>query len=1075
MNSKAVFDIYKASAGSGKTYTLVREYLFLLFKSVVVSDLHRKILAVTFTNKATGEMKRRIVESLFEICSGKSSFIDDILAKYDDQYETREDVEKKAHDILRNILDNYSGFNVKTIDSFFQQVLRGFAQEISFHNNFTVQIDKNEIIESAVDDIIFNLSKESGVYDYVEKYALMQVTAGKGLNIKASLLQMVLNLYNDEFQTLPKESFELRMFDSVIDKIDNSEGALKLRIKNVMGDILAAFERNGLELGDVKGGLGRSFAKYYDYETLRKADFKPTDTFYASLMVDDIDKWAKKADQDRFIVLLGDTRDSRKMLNELLVAFRTVVLIKKNLYIIAILKSVRERMEESARESKMMTISSTGEFINKIIENTETPFIYEKIGVFVENYMIDEFQDTSVLQWENFKPLLKESVSQMNWNMVVGDVKQSIYRWREGDWDILNNRVQIEMTNADTKVNTLGRNYRSCRNVVCANNFLLEGVVENCKDYLYEDAYVGLGAEMAEDRWKMFKGLYEDVKQEPVKKEEGSYNVCFVRDEDKDVDWEEVAMGRMLKDIEMLKENGYLYSDITVLVRRNKEATMVANYLLENGISVMSSEALMIKNSQMVQFVVIFMRYLANVRDVLSRFNLTITYAMLFGEEERILGDLDRYVCGVFEGEYEWETMVFGETIANELRGVKMFSNYELALSLVTIFDIVDRDVDYVQAFLDVVYEFEIGGDGEVGMFMEYWDKKCDSLKLSTANEGDSVNIYTIHKAKGMEYEVVLIPFCDWGLKPNTSMSNYVWVDAKDYDEKITGGLPLVPVDLGKGYSAALRTLFADKAREEYEKCCIDELNVSYVALTRAVKHLYLYARLNEKKGGFTLQNLMYGALTEGGEREGFVKTDEEDVVRYSLGSVEANEREEEKEKKVCVLDIKKSSYASVDGYLRLKGDDKTSIVIERSTHYGRQMHSLLENVVMKDDVARVLETIVLENEREAIRALMGRFMDYSDEVRSWFDGSYDVLNEREILTPEGRIYRPDRVMVDRAVNKVIVVDYKFGAKREKYVKQVRTYMELLKGMGYGEVEGRICYIDGERCEAANFCTIINV
>ncbi len=1061
------FDIYKASAGSGKTYNLVLRYLKLLFKEKYYGDYHKRILAVTFTNKATEEMKGRIVKSLYQMTKLESPYIEEIMLSYTEVYRKREDVQKEAYIILASILDKYTNFNVRTIDSFFQQILRSFSREMSFYSNYRVELDKKVLIESVVDEMVNDLDASAPLYKYIEKFALMKVGEGASFNIKRSLLEMIVSLYDDAFVKYSDSLPNLDEFEGIVDSFESLEGNLMGEIEGIASNLVAMMAKNGLVVTDFKGGKN-TFAKYYVFDAMKTKGFDFSDTFHKSLLSDDIELFASKANQDKVSGFVCNTAVDRRRLNDLIPEYHTLQAIKKNLYIVVILGELKNILVEKSKEENLLLMSSTAEFINKIIENSDAPFIYEKTGVFIDNYMIDEFQDTSILQWENFLPLLKESVASGNWNMVVGDVKQSIYRWREGDWSILNEKVE-DMFAKNIHINNLKVNYRSYSNVIKMNNYILPSIIDHSKGYLEEEAYVGLNEDIAEARWSCFKRLYADLEQDINNSKSGSSQLSFIKHAGVGSAWRDVALDKMYNQIEYLRgEKGYLYSDICILVRENKEAKLSANFLIERGVPVVSNEALFVMNSVVVQFLLSFLRYMSNPNSEQYRLELLFYYGNISGTTESIMLELDKYVNGGEFIEAEWEQTVFGLDKFVMFEKAKRGTLYELIVDLLTIFGLNTRDEQYTQALLDIVFEQENNGNGDLRQFLEFWDKKGDKMKISMSSDSDSVQIYTIHKSKGMEYDIVFIPFCDWTLGPNRRISNYVWVE----NMSNSGGgldLPIVPVDLGKGYSGILKTKFADKAREEYEKCCIDQLNIAYVGFTRAVKQLYVYSKLTldktgEVKNEFNVPYLMYKEMMKG-ENDEIKLLESDDVVDFTLGEVDHNDSVANvSEDDTLYLDFGARKQEDIKRYLRLKGDVEFGEMMNSRVIYGKVMHSVFETLASQDEVAPKLKTLVASGlitavDSVIIEEMIGRFINFSDVTKLWFSGHYKVLNEVEILIPNGDVYRPDRVMVDDGIGKAIVVDYKFGAEHKRYHNQVKGYMKLLMEMGYSDVEGYISYI----------------
>ena len=1154
--------VYKASAGSGKTYTLVYEYIRYLFNAqfnnaqcttnglelkrkmhnsqlltlspvglplkqgenggctysspvlgevceagrgykLSTLNLHRGILAVTFTNKSTAEMKERIVKALYELSKGeKEDYVEKLREDIPVLKGVKDDViAQMAERFLTDILQDYTQFRVSTIDGFFQQIVRSFARELNLNNQYQVELETKTILEMAVDNMLASLgsnsqlltpsaslvplrqgdnsgeaqvaskeqggnswvvqvaSKEQGdnsgveLLDWLTEFASDNVEDGRSWNPRNAILGLT-ELVTKESYRLQKEAFGFDL-KRLKEYRDNLRGIIKkfdADLKMVCDEAMGSFDWNdGLEW------FGRDRISRFNYEYLVDKKYDLNDKFKKCAESDDLGDWCKvkykkKVELQPLVTRLhGCARRIVELCEgERFREYKTAKFVNSHIYILGILNEIDNYAMEICKAKDCLMISSTADFINKIIDNSDTPFIYEKVGVRTEHFMIDEFQDTSRLQWSNFVPLLKDAVAQGNESMIVGDVKQSIYRWRNGDWSILHKGIKDEFGNY-VKNDTLGENYRSSAEVIEFNNKLYGELPKLADAQLKEQGVIEEG---------YLQGIYADSEQGVGKKDnpKGYVRVEFLVDdeEDKELKWNVQSLNRM---VEAMRELGH-YGEMAVLVRENKEARKVAERLKEERIPFYSSEALCVADDVAVRFIVAVLEYLMQPYEQLYRANVVALYREIQG---RRIGAEDFELMSYKGVEYvDWENQLFGGEKAEKFGRVKYMSLLSVIESLIALFDLNDVDGGvhsiYLQSFIDKVQTYAIDGTLDIRSLLEYWGIQGEKTFIAMPEGGDAVRIITIHKSKGLEFGVVFIPFMNWSMglstKDNIQLVNTANKSRKNHlfiDEVL-----VVPVNT-RSSKKLLSSEFKNDVVEEYLATCLDVMNVLYVATTRASQQLYIYcnSNLNEKKDSSEIDHIPIAKLL----RSMLLEQDAEKMVYESNEKVPYSLKEKDDKEKIENVELKRDKESlptdeevAERAQLRFKYSEDTGE--EDVRRYGIMMHRLFERIITLDDVPGAIDYLEREGEniddlRSEVEAILA-----IDGVADLFDVRWRVLNEAEIFDgAKGRIYRPDRVMIDDAKNEVVVVDYKFGEYTDeahaKYQRQVGRYVRLIGDMGY--------------------------
>lgn len=1069
--------VYRASAGAGKTHKLTGEYLTLLFAG---PGAFRRILAVTFTNKATDEMKTRIIDELYKLASGRRSDYVDLLKSAGTR--TEEEVRVQASKILIDILHDYSAFNISTIDRFFQQTMRAFTREIGLQGGYGIEMDQELVLTEAVDRLLADLDKPENkeLLGWLLRFAEEKIEGGGEWNLRKDIMALSREIFKESYKAFSDE-----VGRDVADKgvLENYKDSLYKIIRSVESEAqslgekaLAIMERHVVKPTDFKGG---SRSPLCFFERLAKGEMKePTATFLG--LADKVENYyTKTASPGMKQIIEATVADgldecvrSTLYLFDHLKDYYTAKEIVRYYYTLGILTDVSRQVAAYREEKNVMLIADTTELLNRVISGSDAPFIYEKTGTHIDHYMIDEFQDTSGMQWDNFRPLIEESLAHGRDNLIVGDVKQSIYRFRNSDWKLLDEQVQSDFSPEEIREETLKDNWRSCRNIVEFNNALfttLPGVFQD----LYNEALSAssLTEEQRAVHFTKIMSAYEKSFQRvppPFRQKDGHVRVEFLpTDEEKD--WKELSLEHLPGVIGKLQEDGYALKDIAILVRTNQEGAMVADALLTYkeehpdapyGYDIISDDALFVSGSSAVRFLVALLRHLKNPED---RTNERLAF----------------YSYLVLKGMFGTDRHAFPSEVTAALRALSRQSLYEITEGLFRLFaaDFPENEQVFVQAFLDLVSEYAQKESADLERFLKWWDDTGWRKTIVTPDGQNAIRILTVHKSKGLGFKVVIVPFCDWEIDHRPTKPVILWCHP---EEKPFDRLHLVPVRYGQ---ALAKTIFAGDYFKERLHAFIDNLNTLYVAFTRSKEELLVFAprpkKIKEGTGEVEKISSLSDALWTGLHTEAADTRDGEPLIPLpasfdtEAGVFELGDwwRPDIKTGTTDMDEIGMARLNSIspDDRLQLRLHGKGYFFDDAQRKHGALMHEVLSGIRTREDIVRSVEQYRLEGiiDREEAVALVSRLerLLSRQEAISWYDGTAHVLNEVDILFGKGLSRRPDRVMITE--EKVIVVDYKFGEHtNQRYHSQVREYLKLIRQMGYKQVEGFIWYVELDKIEA---------
>ena len=1035
------FSIYDASAGSGKTYALVKEYLKIILSSPK-NDAYRNILAITFTNKAVHEMKSRIVGSLSEFAKDTPSSKAQELMQ-DISVDTRLSIiqiKTKAQQIIKHLIHNYAAFDISTIDKFTHKVIRAFAHDLNLPMTFEVTLDTENLLIEAVDAIIAQAGEDEILTNLLVDFTMEKTDDDKSWDISREILEtgkLVLNENNRN---------EITHFqDKSITEF--------LEIKKKLVAVCAELEKETITFGNQAAALleqkeidPKSFSRGTfpnHIASIQAGKFNPKNKTFKE--VDDIA--INKTAQDRELIE-AIIPDLLSILSKVYALFEKIYFYKaflKNITPLSLLNTVSNELAKIQQEQNILSITEFNALIHREIQNQPAPFIYERLGERYRHFFIDEFQDTSEMQWQNLIPLIDNALSGQDEYgdkgtlMIVGDPKQSIYRWRGGKAEqfIELSKDQNPFNNPDKKVTQLEYNYRSYSQIIEFNNSFFKQLAN---EFQHPD----------------YKDLYENHSHQKVNSKTGGYvNISFLPDtaesEEVGVDKTEKYVQATLDTINQVLEKGFEYKDIVILTRKRGQGIAVANFLTEQGVPLLSSETLMIQNATEVRFIIQVLKYLKNSADIDAKAHF-LHYLGLHAQDHLPVHDfIAKGKELVDETEFEHWLLQFNLDLSfQNLRKKSLYEAVEIMVS--KFLNPKLRTSSYVQYFLDIVLERDIRNQAGVADFLDFWDKSADKFSIPSPEGTNAVRIMTIHKSKGLEFPVVIMPFAeeDYSRKPKDKL----WLNA----EEATVGLPKVLIDNSsamEGFGGDALELYTIKKQEEL----LDNINVLYVALTRAEEQLYIISSKNLSSKGEVPKNNMCAFFVNYLLEQGVYK---EEILEYEFGNLIKLSSEDKHEDSSKII----PSVNEVLNPKNIKIAQREALMWgthqQEAIAYGNVIHEILSFVKCKNDVdlaiVKAIEDGLIQlGQKEVVYQTIFEIVNHESLINHFAEGNR-VLNEQTIIQKEGKIIKPDRMVVTPD-KKVFLLDYKTGVPNPKYITQLNHYQNVIEQMGFEVVEKVLIYI----------------
>lgn len=1077
--------VYKASAGSGKTFTLASEYITLVVKN---PQDYKKILAVTFTNKATQEMKTRILSQLYGIAHklpDSQAYYEQVLRKTGFPELT---IRENAAEALSLLTHHYNEFRVQTIDAFFQSVLRNLARELNLTANLRIDLNDEQVEAQAVDELINSLEEGEEVLTWIRDYIDKNIEDDKGWNVIGQIKDFGKNIFKDFYKEhkaeLDNRFREESFFDDFITDLRKIRKESPKKVKEQAGKLLQKISDAGVDIGYFVKGLCGYITKQFENEP---TDDGPSANVLKCL--DSPDNWLLKkcpaGEKERISALISESWYDDLLLleqyrKECWKEYQSSNLTLKHLSQLRLLHAISEAVDEINKDTNRFMLSNTQSLLSTLMKDTDTPFVFEKMGAYLKHIMIDEFQDTSTIQWTNFRKLLDNCMAQIeSHNLIVGDVKQSIYRWRQGDWKLLNN-IEYDFSEEQIKIEPLETNYRSEENIIRFNNaFFTQAVIQTVKELESDD--IKGASQLIE--------AYKEIEQKPRKDDgKGSVHIkLFPYDKKAVSEYNENVLNELVSNIRELLKRGYKQKDIAILVRSKGVIQDIADKFqgeFGTDVSIVSDEAFQLDASLAVNVIIAALRLLTHPDDKLTESKLVKLYQQQVKQTDR-----DNNALFVDEGERELKSFLPSGYV-DKFDFLLRLSLVDLVDEIYSLFNLgsLEGQSAYVCTFYDTLNEYLRDHPADIDDFIEEWE---DSLSSNTiqSDEVDGIRLITIHKSKGLEYDNVLIPFCDWGLEK--TVGNTIWCPG-DNKEKPYGDLPLIPIDFSK---KMIGTVFEDDYKEEHLQNTVDNMNLLYVAFTRAGKNLFITGKKASKSTFTKLQNgntatdrsqiiqLVIDNLANELPEATVDDAGDKEAIIFDFGTLLDCEQRVDKEKstenpfeltpkthklKIETFPHPVSFRQSNKSHDFINGEDIDPSDANRYIKVGNILHQLFSTILTEADIQPRLKELeqegVIYNDEVTSRELQNKIANalMNEKVKDWFSSRWKLFNECTILDYDkesGDIHehRPDRVMTDG--KEIIVVDFKFGKPREEYHEQVQRYMSLLLRMGYEKVSGYIWYV----------------
>ena len=1056
--------IYKASAGSGKTFTLAVNFIRLLIEQ---PENYRHILAVTFTNKATAEMKQRILSQLYGIAHG----LDDSDAYYEKVREAtgldEDTIRQRASQALEMLIHDYSHFRVETIDSFFQSVLRGLARELNLGTGMSIELDTKRVISEGVDLLLRELSAGDPTLQWIVNYIGSEIDEGKHWNITDSLKNFARNIHDETYQQRA-EQLRTQLQDADIigtlrKRLSQEREQAKRAIDAQVDSFFKILDANSLTVDDMSYGTSGVCSYYIK---LRGRNYNIAFAGRALDASQRPEAWAtaKSPRKKEIVALASSTLMPHLNATEQLRASKvstinTCDLVLRHLYQLQLINVIHDRILQLNRDENRFLLADTCRMLSQM-QTGDSSFVFEKLGYYIRHIMIDEFQDTSRMQWDNFLHILREGLSGGNESMLVGDVKQAIYRWRGSDWRILNGEVHRELGLYTPKeAHKLSMNRRSMREIVEFNNHLFA----QCNTLLADL----LGPTYAPP----LIHAYSDVEQEHKEKREGYVRIVDVAHE-KGENADEVMCRQVLSTIEEMLASGISEKHIALLLRTNTQIQQIVNYMAIHApsIHIFSAEAYRLDASTAVNMLVDALRWIADPEQSVALLQVAINYHHNVLDDNWKAADIIAH-----------STTGYGlpDALTGRHATLQQTPLYELAEELYRTLQLhrMADESGYLLAFFDYLTQFCTTKSGSIKEFIRYWE---DDLRNKSIPSGgaDGIEAMTIHKSKGLEFHTVIIPFCEWELNKH---SGILWIAPED-----TSYTPLATNPIA--YSEAMKnSVFAAEYHEEYLQQIVDSYNLLYVALTRPKANLVILkstTKSNIAKGkvmnnvaqlitsalGTNPEGMLeYGALAIPSQQS----CDEEDTDKQRNP---LEERPQPLRVEMCSEELNVHFRQSNQSkrFIAQAQEESTEHPQGSSTSYldrGLLLHELFALVHTASDLPAAIEQmsrdgLIGSTDKQEIERLANRALEHP-QAADWFSGRYTLYNECTILyrDDKGIVHRmrPDRVMTDG--ERFIVVDFKFARERDKHHDQVRDYIRELRRMGNTNVEGYLWYVYENRIQ----------
>lgn len=1036
METSSPFLIYNASAGSGKTFTLVKEYLKKVFLSGNYS-YYKHLLAITFTNKAVAEMKQRIVETLINFTEDNStSSPSPIMLQISDETGlSLEVIQIHSRKILRNLLHNYGAFSVETIDRFNHRLIRTFARDLKLGQNFEVTLDTQQLLQEAVDLLLSKIGDDKAITNVLLDFALEKTDDDKSWDIARDIVQVSKLIYDENnvahLNQLKQKSLEdfLEFKKQIILK----RKYLSSEIEHIAAQTLELIEESGLEHTDfTRSTLPNHFLK------IKEGNFDA----YGNKLQENLETGTGlyKVKESPTITSVIDSIVPQLLSNYLNIKekvgkFNLYDSILKNLTPLSVINLVNQEIETIKNEKNILPISEFNSLINKEIKNQPAPFIYERMGEKYRHFFIDEFQDTSRMQWENLIPLIDNALSQKENDisgslLLVGDAKQSIYRWRGG---LPEQFMELydgsnPFSSQSSEVLSLETNYRSCEEIINFNNKFFSFISKYFASKGHENLYV--------------LGNNQICNQ----KKDGYVSLEFIEKQNKALKIETYSE-RVHHIILDALEKQFSSKDICILTRRKVDGIALGAYLMEQGIPVISSETLLLNSSTKVQILVFTLALCLNPKNEVAKINLLDLLHDHLKIQEQKHGLFSKFI-GSTEFKFQ-ELLTHYEIVFNpkHFRSLSLYESFEYAVRQ---FNLADSADAYLFGFMDFVFEFASQPLADKNLFLDYWETKKDSASIPASEGANAVQLMTIHKSKGLEFPVVIFPFAD--IQLYEAKGDTLWYPLENEASTFSEALITYKSEIAN-YGPVGQEMY-EEHRSELE---LDNINILYVTLTRAAEKLYILTeKPSEPQNGIpTCYNHLFVE---------FLKNQllwNADLLIYEFGiNSEKIKKDQNSTAQNTPIFI---SSDPVDHKLYLVAkDDRTDSELAIALLEGNLLHETMAKIKVENDARRIIEdlkarSIIHEKELITLETNIQKIISHP-ELNHLFNAADTIYCERDILTSLGEVIRPDRINI-HPNGSTTIIDYKTGNPQSWHKEQLASYEASLLEMGYSVTQTILIYL----------------
>ncbi len=1052
---KPAFSLYDASAGSGKTYTLVKEYLKIILLSNK-NDAYRNILAITFTNKAVHEMKSRVVESLSEFAQETPSkkalqLMQHISAE---THLSSHDIHNKSKSIIKNLIHNYAAFDISTIDKFTLKVIRAFAHDLNLPITFETTTDTENLLSEAVDTLISRAGNDDDedLTKLLVDFTMEKTDEDKSWDISREIMEtgrLILNENNRE-EITHFNSKSIAEFVEIKNKLTEICKQTESETVELASEVLMLLEKNGVDLNSFPYG---TFPKHLNFIITKDAKANN----HRFLNFEDIK--IKKDAKDEAIIesVIPNLLEILKSIYSKFEKKNFYEAFLKNITPLSLLNTVSNELTKIQKDQNVLSIAEFNTLIYEQIQNQPAPFIYERLGEKYRHFFIDEFQDTSEMQWQNLIPLIDNALSSEDLNgergslLIVGDPKQSIYRWRGGKAEqfIELSKDKNPFNNPDKIQFSLDTNYRSYSEVIDFNNDFFQFVSKEFENEDYNALYRNYSRQKSNDK----KGGCVSITFLPKIQKEA---VPFEDGEEENLDKNELYLEATLTKINEVKANGFKNKDIVILTRKKSQGIAVATHLTENGIPILSSESLMIGASSEVKCVIHILRYLKNNNDIEAKANFLYYLSIHLQDNLPIHDFILQGMEQKKESDFQQWLLQFGLDFSFENSRKK--SLYEATENIITKMIPIQKRNAYLHYFLDIVLERDIKNQAGISDFLQYWDKNGEKFSIPSPEGTDAVRIMTIHKSKGLEFPVVIFPFAEEDFSKGPRQK--IWLNA---DEELIG-LPKALVEKSskvEGYGAEAAETYKQKKQEDL----LDTINVLYVAMTRAEEQLHVLSTMNLKDDGSLPWNSS-SFFVEFLQSKGF----DENKFYYEFGQSHKVSFEEKAENQTAKIPQLHTNLNPNSIKIAQRESVMWNTKQQKAIEFGNVIHEILSFITSKNDIdsalAKALENgLIIPNQEETVRATIAAIVNHED-LLDYFSEHNKVMNEQTIIQKEGQIMKPDRMAISND-NSVFLLDYKTGLHLPKHQLQLENYQKTIENMGFKVAKKALIYI-GEAIEVVH-------